>query len=247
MWRRGSSSSGLATSVWTAIRVKGHSCSTARFRCATRGQKSRRKRADAASSSAHQLGTHLATRPRVNARDQFHALRTHLIAARAALDGGDRNRALAEVTAALDLDPNYLAAHSLRDRILSGDMSIDVPPPAGPAIEPAPAAVTAPPPVAEGPLVSQGPFVSQEGYAKFEQRAKRRRVDRRIDAARQAIERKHLKQAAAALDEVIELDPNLPELSDLTVEFDQLRRSAIRSTHRGPWLAAAAVFAATVF
>jgi hypothetical protein len=90
------------------------------------------------------------------------------------------------------------------------------------------------------------PLVSTDRYAKFEQRARRRRVDRRIEAARQAIERRRLKQAAAALDEVIELDPNLPELSELTAQFDELRRSTAVS-HRGRWVVAATVFGATVF
>ena len=82
-------------------------------------------------------------------------------------------------------------------------------------------------------------------YAKFEQRAKRRRVDRRIDAARLALDQKRLKAAAAALDEVIELDPNQPELAELTARFDDLRR-ATATHHRGPWIAAAAVFVAAL-
>jgi len=178
----------------------------------------------------------------VTARDQWQALQSRLIAARAALDRCDRDGALAEVTAALDLDPNFLAAHSLRDRILSGEIvagAVSAAPPPGEVSVSRPLA-EAPPPIAEKPLVSQ------EGYAKFEQRAKRRRVDSRIEAARQAIEGKRLKQAASALDEVIELDPNLPELSELTAQFDQLRRSMLGS-HRGPWIAAATVFAGTVF
>lgn len=88
-----------------------------------------------------------------------------------------------------------------------------------------------------------GPF---EGYAKFEQRARRRRVDRRIDAARAAIEQQRLKAAAAALDEVIDLDPNVPELAELTARFDELRRAAA-TPRRGPWLAAAVVFAIALF
>jgi hypothetical protein len=263
---------------------------------------------------------------------------------------GDRAAALAAVDAALNIDPHFLAALSLRERIIAGDLppaiasapasepaialplattpaidpvpaiepfstidvlqttdplltieplstiepfstieplstieSLSIVEPvsrmepfstiedvatvespsaidAVPAIEPVPAvasepAVNAPAPaIAAAPAdiaiageISTRPFGSVEGYAKFEQRAKRRRVDRRIEAARQAIDDGRLKQAAAALDEVIELDPNLPELSDLTAEFDRLRRSAATGTHRGPWLAAGAVFAASVF
>ena len=208
----------------------------------------------------------------MNARDRWQALQTHLSSTRTALERGDRDAALAAVNAALQLDPNFLAAHSLRDRILAGELPAPQPPAEPPPVpaEPPPAAVrfdsphvdvpiaepsiaTALPidaPVAAAPIVqaasAERPLVSQEGYAKFEQRAKRRRVDRRIEAARQAIERKRLKQAAAALDEVIELDPNLPELADLTAQFDQMRRSMLGS-HRGPWIAATAVFAFAVF
>jgi hypothetical protein len=66
-------------------------------------------------------------------------------------------------------------------------------------------------------------------------------VDRRIDAARAAIQEQRVKAAASALDEVIELDPNLPELVELTAQFDALRRAAA-TTHVGPRIAAAAVF-----
>ena len=105
------------------------------------------------------------------------------------------------------------------------------------ATQSAPAAIPAPAP--------QPPLVSTEGFARFEARARRRRVDRRIEAALSALERKRLHEAAAALDEIIALDPNLPELTALTAEFDELRK-ATASPHRGPWLIAVAVFAAVV-
>jgi hypothetical protein len=105
------------------------------------------------------------------------------------------------------------------------------------ATQSAPAAIPAP--------ASQPPLVSTEGYARFEARARRRRVDRRIEDALSALERKRLHEAAAALDEIIALDPNLPELTALTAEFDELRK-AMASPHRGPWLIAVAVFAAVV-
>jgi hypothetical protein len=62
---------------------------------------------------------------------------------------------------------------------------------------------------------------------------------------RAALNAGRLRAAAAALDEVIELDPNLPELVALTAEFDDLRRTAT-AARLGPSLAAAAVFAITV-
>jgi len=156
----------------------------------------------------------------VDARERWQALQSRLTAARTFFERGDRDQALAEVDAALAIDPSFLAAVALRERIVSGPV---------PAALPIPAANASP------------PLVSTDGYARFEQRARRRRVDRKIEAARHAIARRNLRSAASALDEVIELDPNLPELSDLTAAFDELRRDRATS-HRGPMIAAAATF-----
>jgi tetratricopeptide (TPR) repeat protein len=162
---------------------------------------------------------------------RWQALQSHLSTARACVDAGDRAKALAAIGAALAIDPDFLAAQSLRDCILA-------PPPASP--EPAPAPPT---PIGSAHTDTAAP---PEGYAKFEARAKRRRVDRRLDAARAALEGRRLKDAETALDEIIELDPNLPELSELTTSFDALRRGNV-ATHRGPWIAAAATFAVVFF
>jgi len=136
---------------------------------------------------------------------------------------------LAEVTAALEIDPDFLAAHSLRDRIL----------------EPAEAPASAEP-AALSPSVEAEPPLSAARYAKFEERAKRRRVDRRVESARAALERQQLEAAASALDEISALDPDLPELGELTARFDDLR-AATATSPRGPRLVAAAVFVITVF
>ena len=153
------------------------------------------------------------------------------------MDAGDRARALEAIDAALAIDPDFLAAHSLRDRILAPE-----PAPVSTPVEPSASADA----TASKRSTSSRPLVASEGYAKFEARAKRRRVDRRIDAARSALERRRLKDAATALDEIIELDPNLPELTELTTSFDQLRRAAA-TTRRGPWVAATATFAIVLF
>src|SRR4029079_6869844 len=65
----------------------------------------------------------------VDARQTWQALQARLTAARAAADAGDRQRALNEITAPLDIDPNFLAAHSLRERILDNDKSFIQPSP----------------------------------------------------------------------------------------------------------------------
>jgi Tfp pilus assembly protein PilF len=73
----------------------------------------------------------------VESRATWQALQERLTNAHAAVEAGERARALAEITAALDIDPHFLAAHSLRDRILATD-------PARPA-QAAPDASAAPP------------------------------------------------------------------------------------------------------
>jgi tetratricopeptide (TPR) repeat protein len=172
----------------------------------------------------------------MDARERWQTLQARLTAARAAVDAGNRERALEEITAALELDKDFLAAQALLDRITS--MNPEDPSAVSQA-QPSTPVPTAPaaPPAATKHIEGAAPVL-----AKFEQRAKRRRVDRRIDAARAAIAQQRLKAAAAALDEIIDLDPNLPELAELTAEFDALRRASA-TPHRGPWVAAAAVFA----
>jgi len=179
----------------------------------------------------------------VDARERWQALQSRLTAARTALESGDRTRALAEVDAALALDPNFLAAAALRERIMGSGMGTEVP---GTGFRvPRVQNPKNPEPAIRDPLPASGNPLPA-AYARFEQKARRRRVDRRLDAARQAMARRNLRAAASALDEVIALDPNLPELSDLTAEFDRLRR-ACESSHRGPTIAAALAFGALVF
>ena len=81
--------------------------------------------------------------------------------------------------------------------------------------------------------------MSTENYAKFEQRVKRRRVDRDVIEAQAALHDGRLKDATAALAQITELDPNSPELKELTAQLDVLRRGRPPS-RRGPWFAATA-------
>jgi hypothetical protein len=183
-----------------------------------------------------------------------------LSASRTFLDRGDRGRALEEVDAALAIDPEFVAAHSLRHHILSPPAdrleprapgvgprrSEDSLEPRAPGVGPRRSENVAMTQASSAPQTEDAPpsrpVVSAGGYVKFEERVKRRRVERRLDAARAAIQRQQLSEAAVALDEVMELNPHVPELSALTAALDDLRRSR-SSAHRGPWLAAAAIFA----
>ena len=164
----------------------------------------------------------------MDARQRWQALQSRLTAAQAAFDRGDRDTALADVDAALAIDPQFLAAAALRERIRGSDVqgsAFRVQNPKNPE------------PATRNPL----PDLSL-----FEARARRKRIDRRIGAARQALKRRNLRAATAALDEVIEIDPHLPELSALTAEFDAVRR-ARATTHRGATTVAALTFGAVLF
>ena len=181
---------------------------------------------------------------------RWQALQARLTAARGFMVDGDRIRALQEIDAALEIDPEFLAAHVLRDRLVAGDLiSSNRTPQAHSGVAPAATGGTAagpgPPLISPGSLGSPGSSSSPGNYERFEERAKRRRVERKLEAARTAIDRRGLTDAAAALDEVIELDPNVPELAALTRAFDDLRQSTARR-RRGPSFAAAAVFVVIV-
>jgi hypothetical protein len=186
----------------------------------------------------------------VEGRKTLQALQAHIAAARSATARGDREAALAEVDAALAIDPHFAAAQMLRDQLRAGasavpavlesqpiDVAATSESTAQAVVAAAMAQATAPPRFAQG--------VSAERYEDFQARAKRRRVERRVEAARHAIERGRLHEAAAALDEITELDAACPELQTLTSEFAALRRR-VSASHRGPSLAAAAVFVATI-
>jgi len=169
----------------------------------------------------------------VDPRERWQALQARLTAARTFLDAGDRANALAEVTAALEIDPYFLAAVALRERILNAEAPRSRATSLGVA--------THDPPAPARPR----PLVSGDGYARFEQRTKRRRTDRNIEIVRRALAEGRLRDAAAALDDVIVLDPNQPELAELTAAFDQLR-TANAGRHVGPVIAASVAFGAVV-
>ena len=185
----------------------------------------------------------------MDARQRWQALQAHLSTARQALDRGDKPAALAALNAALAIDPEFSAARALRDRIdapelraadvRAGDHLGDTSrPPAAMSHEPAPVLGAAP-----------RPLVSAEGFARFEERARRRRIDRRAEAARRAIAERRLREAAVAIDEIRDLDPSAPEIAALDAALNAGRRIKAerrRAWHVGPHLAAAAAFAAIV-
>ena len=198
---------------------------------------------------------------------RWQALQAALKISRENLDNGNHEAALQSVERALAIDPDFLAAQSLRDRIVSLSPAAFAST-APPVVQPAPA-IVAPtvlaPPIVDpprpetafdaappetvfdtAPLAPPAPPVPSDGYAQLEQCAKRRRVDRRFEAARAAIALGRVKEAAAALEEIAALDANSPDLPELTLQVKALRRAPRPPSHRGQWLAAAAVFGGIV-
>jgi hypothetical protein len=142
----------------------------------------------------------------VDARERWHALQQHLNRARSASDAGDLETALRYVDAALALDPQFLAAQTLKDELVGAL-------PSSPAL----AFHGSPPPTARSDrAVRAQPGVSPEGLAHFEARARQRRVQRRLEAARKHIAARQFAEARSALEEAGELDPLHPELETLT-------------------------------
>lgn len=78
-----------------------------------------------------------------------------------------------------------------------------------------------------------------------EPHVKRRRVDRQMDEAHVALHRGRLKDATAAVAEIRDLDPNNPELKDLTARLDVLRPES-SPLPRGRWVAVTAGVGALV-
>ena len=149
-------------------------------------------------------GIALAQHRRVDPDQRWKALQRHMRAARAARDAGDQAQALEQIEAALLIDPEFLAAHALRNTLSPG-------PSASPAsnliqpVEEAPAAVT----TARAARANES----------LEARARRRRIDHCLSTARSAAARGQLDQAAAALAELRALDPDSAALEQLTAEL----------------------------
>jgi hypothetical protein len=91
---------------------------------------------------------------------------------------------------------------------------------------------------------AERPLVSLEGWARFEARARNRRIERRLEAARAAIKARRFDEARTALAELHEIDASLPILPELAAQLALAERpSATRPIVIGPYLAAAATFA----
>jgi hypothetical protein len=164
----------------------------------------------------------------VDHRERWQALQQHLKSARAAIEAGQRAQALKHADAALALDPAFLAAQTLRERIVRMNGAPAAPAVVAPATavaEPLPAAppfaVSDPPPRDPAPLRRQGPDLSQ-----FEARARQRRLEKRVAAAQHGLAAGALADVRAAIDEIEELDPTHPALLPLVDALAAAERDA---------------------
>ena len=157
-------------------------------------------------------------------------LQAHLTAARACLNAGEFDEALAQVELAIAIDPQYLAARALRDRILEKRSR---PEPVAAIAEERAEPVEAPPPPSG---------VSLGGYARFEERARQRRIEKRIDAARVALRAGQVGPARAAIDELYELAPDHAALPALDEDLALALVHSRTAPNRAPRAAAVCVF-----
>jgi hypothetical protein len=160
----------------------------------------------------------------VEPRARRQALRLHLAEARSAIDRGDLEAARDWVASALAIDPQYLAAQALRDRL----------------VEQPRVTATGPSLGIPGPTASAA--VSAEGWARFEARARQRRAEKRILAAKSAIDRGKLNEGRVIMSEIREIDPAHPDLISLQMQLDAAVGCARTRIRRGPAAAAVVAF-----
>jgi tetratricopeptide (TPR) repeat protein len=146
----------------------------------------------------------------VGSDGRLQTLQLHLRSARAAREAGDVALALQEVDAALSIDPDYLAARVLRESLANRR-------PAAPLHQQPPAQATPPQPERPPSDIATAKPLS------LEERARRRRIEQRIGAARTAIRLGRTAEARAALDELVELEPALPVIAEIAAALDAAR------------------------
>lgn len=166
-----------------------------------------------------------------------HYLREQLGRAREALDRGAPDEALTAIDQALQIDPDYLAAQALRERILRQPAT---PTEAAPAVFQS-AAVDTP---AQAP--GAGAAALSAGVLRFEERIRARRIAKRAEAARAAFAGGQMRHARAAIDEIAAIDPEHPEHGLLLTELETHASRVRRRPRFALALAAAAACVAAI-
>jgi hypothetical protein len=162
----------------------------------------------------------------VNQRERWQALQQHLKFARAAMEAGERAAALQHADAALALDPAFLAAQTLHERIVAmGAVPSAVARPSSAVAAAEVPQIAAP--VAVATVLPTEPRRQAPDLAQFEARARQRRLEKRVAAARQGLAAGRLADARAAIDEITELDPAHPTLRSLLEALDAAERERV--------------------
>jgi hypothetical protein len=189
----------------------------------------------------------------VDAREQSRALQAHIGYARQYLAVGNRVEALKAVEAALAIDPEFLVARVLREKLSDlndSDLPLQVNPP---AVESDAELTLGPPPPAASPRQVPAPpreapatTPAAQGWIRLEQKARQKRIESRLAAVRLSLGEGSIAEARTALDEVRELAPEHPALASLSARLAAAAQRPSTSSAAGRWLAAAAAFAFVV-
>ena len=137
----------------------------------------------------------------------------HLREASALLTSQNIEGALAAVGAALEIDPAFLPAQALRERILAVQRRNELVPPAKLHQKQSPESK-------ERPFIPSG--VDPQSWLGFEQRIQERRFNSLIDQVQRALASGDGVAARIALEEARELRPNARELADLSEHVELL-------------------------
>jgi hypothetical protein len=131
-------------------------------------------------------GLYLARLRPVDPRERWQTLQSHLSAARGALAARDKAKALEHIEAALLIDPEFLAARMLRERVTSTTQDISSTPSGAESINLIERPARASAPAASASESALPVAVSPETLASFEARVMRRVREREATASRVA-------------------------------------------------------------
>ncbi len=131
----------------------------------------------------------------VNPRERWQTLQSHLSEARGALAKRDKTTALEHIEAALAIDPEFLAARMLRDRVMSPEPESRITPPPQPPVPDILPSADAQRVASTAPVLS----LSSETLANFEERVKERVRLREAAAAEAALASRHRRHLTARL------------------------------------------------
>jgi hypothetical protein len=116
----------------------------------------------------------------VDQRERWQALQLHLKSARAAMEAGQRAEALKHADAALALDPAFLAAQTLRERIVAMSPASVAAPVSSPNVALSAPAARLARPVPVAPAFAEDPAPHRPptpDLTQFEARARQRRLE----------------------------------------------------------------------